>query len=123
MPRFIACSLMINFSREIEEAWYGDKEPAYLLIILSKLFSILVNIRTTLYALKILSVTKVDVPVIVIGNITAGGTGKTPMTLFLSLWFTKNGKKVGIISRGYKGIKSSKKPRIISKKGKSKRFR
>ena len=122
MPRFIACSLMINFSRTIEEAWYGDKKPAYLLIILSKLFSLLVKIRTTLYASKILSSTKVEVPVIVIGNITAGGTGKTPMTLFLSEWFTKNGKKVGIISRGYKGIKSSNKPRIISKGEKAKDF-
>ena len=122
MPRFIACSLMINFSRKIEEAWYGDKKPPYALIILSKLFSLLVKIRTTLYASKILNTTKVEVPVIVVGNITAGGTGKTPITLFLSQWFTKNGKKVGIISRGYKGIKSSNKPRIISKGEKAKDF-
>jgi len=40
----------------------------------------------------------------------------------LSQWFTKSGKKVGIISRGYKGIKSSKKPRIISKREKAKDF-
>ena len=114
-PRFIACNLMINFSRKIEEGWYGDKKPPYLLIILSKLFSLLIKIRTTLYASKILSTTKVEVPVIVIGNITAGGTGKTPMTLFLSDLFTKNEKKVGIISRGYKGFRSSNNPRIISK--------
>ena len=113
---------MINFSRKIEEAWYGDKKPPYALIILSKLFSLLVKIRTSLYASKILSTTKVEVPVIVVGNITAGGTGKTPITLFLSQLFTKNGKKVGIISRGYKGIKSSNKPRIISKGEKAKDF-
>ena len=122
MLRFIACSLMISFSRKIEEAWYGVKKPPYLLIILSKFFSLLVKIRATLYASKILSTTKVEVPVIVIGNITIGGTGKTPMTLFLSQWFTKNGKKVGIISRGYKGIKSSNKPQIISKEEKAKDF-
>ena len=40
----------------------------------------------------------------------------------MSQWFTKNGKKVGIISRGYKGIKSSNKPRIISKGEKAKDF-
>lgn len=113
---------MINFSRKIEEAWYGDKKPPYAIIILSKFFSLLVKIRTTLYASKILNTTKVEVPVIVVGNITAGGTGKTPITLFLSQWFTKNGKKVGIISRGYKGIKSSNKPRIISKWEKAKDF-
>ena len=119
---FIDCSLMINFSRKLEEAWYGDKKPSYLLIILSKFFSLLVKIRTKLYASKILSIAKVEVPVIVIGNITAGGTGKTPVTLFLSQWFTKSGKKVGIISRGYKGIKNRNKPRIISKDDKAKDF-
>ena len=121
-PHFIACSLMINFSRKLEEVWYGDKKPSYLLIILSKFFSLLVKIRTKLYTSEILSIAKVEVPVIVIGNITAGGTGKTPVTLFLSQWFTKSGKKVGIISRGYKGIKSRNKPRIISKDEKAKDF-
>lgn len=113
---------MINFSRKIEEVWYGHQKPAYLLIILSNLFSLLVKIRSSLYASKILTITKVEVPVIVIGNITAGGTGKTPVTLFLSQWFTKSGKKVGIISRGYKGIKNRNKPKIISKDEKAKDY-
>lgn len=43
-----------------------------------------------------------SVPVISIGNITTGGTGKTPLTILISRYFLDKGKKVGIVSRGYK---------------------
>lgn len=113
---FIACSLMINFSRKLEKVWYSNKKPSYLLIILSKFFSLIVNIRSSLYKSGLLKIRKVEVPVIVIGNLTAGGTGKTPLTVLLSEFFHENDykKKVGIISRGYKGRRSSKDPYILS---------
>ena len=47
------------------------------------------------------------VPVCVIGNITVGGTGKTPMVIWLTEWLTLRGIKVGIVSRGYGGKASS----------------
>ena len=105
---------MINFSRKLEKVWYSNKKPSYLLIILSKFFSLIVNIRSSLYKSGLLKIRKVEVPVIVIGNLTAGGTGKTPFTLYLSEFFDENEKKVGIISRGYKGRRSSKDPYILS---------
>ena len=105
---------MINFSRKLEKIWYSNKRPPYLLIILSKLFSLIVKIRSSLYKSGFLKIRNVEVPVIVIGNLTAGGTGKTPFTLFLSEFFDENRKKVGIISRGYKGRRSSKDPYILS---------
>ena len=113
-PHFIVYSLMINFSRKLEKIWYSNKRPPYLLIILSKLFSLIVKIRSSLYKSGFLKIRNVEVPVIVIGNLTAGGTGKTPFTLFLSEFFDENKKKVGIISRGYKGRRSSKDPYILS---------
>ena len=103
---------MINFSRKLEKIWYSNKRPPYLLIILSKLFSLIVKIRSSLYKSGFLKIRNVEVPVIVIGNLTAGGTGKTPFTLLLSEFFDENKKKVGIISRGYKGRRSSKDPYI-----------
>jgi len=118
-PRFIVYSLMINFSRKLEKIWYSNKRPPYLLIILSKLFSLIVKIRSSLYKSGFLKIRNVEVPVIVIGNLTAGGTGKTPFTLFLSEFFDENKKKVGIISRGYKGRRSSKDPYILSKTDKA----
>ena len=107
---------MINFSRKLEKVWYSNKKPSYLLIILSKFFSLIVNIRSSLYKSGLLKIRKVEVPVIVIGNLTAGGTGKTPLTVLLSEFFHENDykKKVGIISRGYKGRRSSKDPYILS---------
>lgn len=47
--------------------------------------------------------TKVDVPVLCVGNLTLGGTGKTPVALFLGKHFLAQGKKVGFLTRGYGG--------------------
>ena len=47
------------------------------------------------------SIHQVDVPVVSVGNITAGGTGKTPMVAWLANWFTQRGVPVALISRGY----------------------
>ena len=54
------------------------------------------------FDLKILKVKKANIPVISIGNLTVGGTGKTPITITLAKHFRKNGWRVGILSRGYK---------------------
>ncbi|HCI48689.1 MAG: tetraacyldisaccharide 4'-kinase [Alphaproteobacteria bacterium RIFCSPLOWO2_01_FULL_45_8] len=55
------------------------------------------------HRLKNIVPTKVPVPVICVGNLTLGGTGKTPVSLFLATYFLKKGKKVGFLTRGYKG--------------------
>ena len=72
-----------------------------LLIPFSILYSFIMDIRNYLYNKKFLSIYKPDVKIISIGNISTGGTGKTPMVIFLAKLFLKSGKKVGIISRGY----------------------
>lgn len=54
------------------------------------------------YSAGLLKREKVDIPVISVGNITCGGTGKTPVTIDLAQTFIKAGIKVGILSRGYK---------------------
>src|SRR5687768_1984499 len=45
--------------------------------------------------------TEVSVPVISVGNLTVGGTGKTPMVEWLARWFRERGVRVSLISRGY----------------------
>lgn len=67
------------------------------------LYAIGVQVRTASFRHGVLRTTKVKVPVISIGNITAGGTGKTPLTAFLAKRFSQDQKRVTILSRGYRG--------------------
>jgi tetraacyldisaccharide 4'-kinase len=56
-----------------------------------------------LYRLGLFTTHQFSVPVIVVGNITVGGTGKTPIVIALVEHFKQQGKKVGVVSRGYGG--------------------
>lgn len=79
---------------------------------LSIAYGFVVRTRALLYSLNILPSHSLPRRVISIGNITVGGTGKTPVTIFLAEFFRDNGKKVVILSRGYKG--SAKGVAIVS---------
>jgi len=73
------------------------------LLPITLLFGLVVAIRRGLYAVRILKTHPIDAPVIVVGNISAGGTGKTPVTIWLAKALKQSGRKPGIISRGYRG--------------------
>ena len=75
----------------------------YFLLPISGVFYLLSQLRRLIYRLGLKSVYQADVPVIVVGNITAGGTGKTPVVIALCQHFAKQGKRVGVVSRGYGG--------------------
>lgn len=60
------------------------------------------SLKMQLYDQKILTPKKLSAPVISVGNITVGGTGKTPVTIDIAQRLEKAGHKVGILSRGYK---------------------
>ena len=72
-----------------------------LLYPLSFLYELITTLRNYLYDTSILNVKKLPCKVISIGNITTGGSGKTPTVEFLALYLKSIGKNVGIISRGY----------------------
>lgn len=72
-----------------------------ILKILSFIYGIIVSLRNGMFNLKILPSKEFDLPIISIGNITVGGTGKTPHTEYLAELLKKN-FKVAILSRGYK---------------------
>ena len=75
----------------------------YLLLPISGIFHLLSRVRRFFYQTKLLTTYNFDVDVIVIGNITVGGSGKTPIDIALVNYFTKQGKQVGVVSRGYGG--------------------
>ncbi len=69
----------------------------------SPLYSLLMLLRETLYRHRLFSVTRLGVPVISVGNLTLGGTGKTPMVQYIAGILQARGRKPAIISRGYGG--------------------
>jgi tetraacyldisaccharide 4'-kinase len=78
--------------------------PARLLLWpLSPLYGAAARLRAWLYAQGALQQKRLNRPVISVGNLTVGGTGKTPMVIWLAERFLAEGKRVGILSRGYKG--------------------
>ena len=74
---------------------------AALLLPFSLLFFLLSGARRALYRLGILKSHRLSVPVVVIGNITVGGAGKTPLILYLAQRLRAAGYRPGIVSRGY----------------------
>jgi len=82
-----------------------------LLIPFSMIYSAVIFFRNRFFDYGVFRSYKVSKPVISVGNITTGGTGKTPLVILLSDYFLSKGKKVGIISRGYK--RSSKEPVLV----------
>ena len=89
--------------RFIHRIWYGESRWYWLLMPLSLLFFLVSSARRALYRNGLLPKTDVGVPVIVVGNITAGGTGKTPVTIWLAEQLIERGFRPGIVSRGYAG--------------------
>ncbi len=72
---------------------------------LAWLFELVVLIRRFLYNKGFLKKNKLSVPVIVVGNVVVGGTGKTPFVIWLAHFLRDNGYQPGIVSRGYGGEK------------------
>lgn len=93
--------------RLIEKVWFKQHRAKYwlvpLLLPLSALFYVLSTLRKIAFNLGVIKSYKVDVPVIVAGNIGVGGNGKTPVVVHLVELMQTLGYKPGVISRGYGG--------------------
>lgn len=96
-----------------EAIWYGRSPVAWLLLPFAGLFRVLVGARRWAYRAGWLRVHRLSVPVIVVGNLTTGGTGKTPVTAWLAELCRGAGFRPGIVSRGYGG-RSSPEPRLVN---------
>lgn len=90
-----------GLERWLLRRWYGGVAPGPGLRLLSRLYSGLLRVDHFLYRRGLRHVHRLRVPVIVIGNLVAGGTGKTPLTIALARDLAARGWKPGIVSRGY----------------------
>jgi tetraacyldisaccharide 4'-kinase len=85
----------------LEALWYGQAPVPLGLRLLAALNGAVLGLRRRLYAAGALPVARVARPVVVIGNLTVGGTGKTPLTAWLVDALRQRGHAPGIASRGY----------------------
>lgn len=99
----------------LQRVWYERRAPWFSLLMtpLSWLFTLVVALRRAAYRNGWLKSFRVTRPVLVVGNITVGGTGKTPLTIWLAEQLRAKGMQVGIVLRGYGG-RSSHWPRDVS---------
>jgi tetraacyldisaccharide 4'-kinase len=94
--------------------WARRGAIAWLLWPVSLLFGLFVFLRRTLYLLRLLQSEHPGIPVIVVGNLTVGGTGKTPLVIWIAEFLAKNGWTPGVISRGYGGTATAPRAATIA---------
>lgn len=81
--------------------WYGETPSPWHARLLAALYAVVVSLRRNLFRKGLLRSHKVSAPVIVIGNVSVGGTGKTPLTIAVVRRLREAGWKPGVASRGY----------------------
>jgi len=81
--------------------WYRESAGFSLLAPLGWLYAGVMALRRAAYAAGVLKTCRAGKPVIVVGNLTVGGTGKTPLVAWLAQQLSLTGLRVGIVSRGY----------------------
>lgn len=94
---------MTYLSNILVAHWYNPKPWGWLLWPASILFRCIVKLRKFCYSKKLFRTYDANVPVIIVGNITVGGTGKTPLVIYLVQLLQQLGFKPGVLTRGYKG--------------------
>ena len=84
----------------IEKIWSGESPLWRLLLPLSWLYGLVSGAIRLCYKLKLKRAWRAPVPVVVVGNLTAGGNGKTPVVVWLVEQLQQRGIRVGVVSRG-----------------------
>lgn len=87
----------------VDRVWYGDSPAWIALLPMSWLFGLAVWLRRRLYRIGLLKSVAVGAPVVVVGNLSTGGTGKTPVTIAIVEALRARGFEPGVVSRGYRG--------------------
>ena len=102
----------MSIETTMTRAWQRQAAWLWLLLPVSWLYGFITMLRWQAYKIGLLSSYRAPIPVMVIGNITVGGSGKTPLIIELVTYLQKRNIKVGVISRGYGGD-SSQMPALV----------
>lgn len=98
----------------IEKIWFSRSKLYLLLLPLSWLYGLISAVRLLGYRSGLLKSWRAPLPVVVVGNLTAGGNGKTPVVIWLAEKLQQKGIRVGVVSRGYGG-KAERYPLILNR--------
>jgi len=93
---------MAAMERRLLEIWYRPRGGVSLLQPLGWAYGAAMRLRQAAYAHGALPIYRIGKPLVVVGNLTIGGTGKTPLTIWLAEALKARGLAVGIVSRGYR---------------------
>ncbi|MBS0433199.1 MAG: tetraacyldisaccharide 4'-kinase [Proteobacteria bacterium] len=93
----------MSFAGSLERRWYQDRPPPWWTLPLAVLYGAIVHVRRGLYRRGWKRGERLPVPVIVVGNLTVGGAGKTPLVIALVEALRARGFHPGVVSRGYGG--------------------
>ncbi len=97
----------------ISKLWYEKHVLAQGLRPFSWIYKGIIALRRYCYRIGLFKTTHFSIPLIVVGNITVGGSGKTPLVIYLAQLLKQHGYKPGIVSRGYGG-KASVYPQFVT---------
>ncbi|MCG3841564.1 tetraacyldisaccharide 4'-kinase [Psychrobacter sp. Ps1] len=103
----------MSIETTVTRAWQRQALWLWLLLPISWLYGLITMLRRQAYKIGLLSSYRAPIPIMVIGNISVGGSGKTPLIIALVNYLQDKGVKVGIISRGYGGD-SSQMPALVT---------
>ena len=95
----------------LNKIWYGGTPPPWWLMPLSGIYGAVSRLRHAAYSKQLRRAAPLTCPVIVIGNLSVGGTGKTPLVCWLTVRLAELGFRPGVVTRGYGG--SSRRARLV----------
>jgi len=102
-------------SRTLNAIWYGDSPLRWALFPLAAVYRSIAQLRRAAYLRNPTKAVELPVPVIVVGNVSVGGTGKTPFVIWLAGQLQERNLRVGIVTRGYRGTARDW-PRVVDAK-------
>jgi tetraacyldisaccharide 4'-kinase len=95
----------------LNQIWYERAAPPWWMLPLSLTYGGVAGTRRYLYSRRLRRSIRLSCPVVVVGNLSVGGTGKTPLVCWLVARLVERGMKPGVVTRGYGG--SSRAPRLV----------
>lgn len=101
-----------NIEHALLERWYGERPPGFALRAMAMLYATIMRLRRWAYRKGLRRQQRLPVPIVVVGNRTVGGAGKTPVVIALVEALRARGWRPGVVSRGYG--RRGKEPRSVA---------